>query len=175
MGREAGLRQGAGGEVTQTADSGIAAVWVWSPAPGRWQRVISASGSYLEVEKLESLPLLNQTPVLSEGWGMATGNRMGQQGEWNAFSSQPFPLHQEKMNQPVDMGVGLGGGGVEVERKLLPEKEASPALAAIVLPQSSPLFPFPPSLRPLPPRSGGKPDFSWPKLEFTKSLERHSG
>lgn len=105
------MRRGAGGEVTQTTDSGIAAVWVWSPAPGRWRRVLSAPGSYLQVEKLESLPLLNQTPVLSEGWGMATGNGMGQQGEWNAFSSQPFPLHQEKMNQPVEMGVGLGGVG----------------------------------------------------------------
>lgn len=40
---------------------------------------------------------------------MATGNRMGQQGEWNCFSSQPFPLHQEKMSQLVEMGVGVGG------------------------------------------------------------------
>lgn len=53
------------------------------------------------------------------------------------------------MNQLVEMGVGetgVGGGvgGSEVERKLLPEKEPSPALASSVLPQSNRLFPLSP-------------------------------
>ena len=94
----------------------------------------------LLVKKLELLPLQNQAPVLSGGSGGPVGNRMGQQGEWNCFSSQPFPLRQEKMNPLVEMG-GRGGRG---ERKLPPEKEPSPTLGSIVLPQSSLLFPLSP-------------------------------
>lgn len=43
---------------------------------------------------------------------MTMGKQDGAAGGMELFfSSKSFPLHQEKMNQLVEMGVGVGGGG----------------------------------------------------------------
>lgn len=106
---------------------------------------------------------------------MATGNRMGQQGEWNCFSSQPFPLHQEKMSQLVEMGVGVGGavgGGEKWRGSYCLRKNQVPRLVPSSYPKAAPSSPSP--LSPLSPasspplQSGGKSGFSWPKFEFTR-------
>lgn len=61
------------------------------------------------------------------------------------FATLPFaPGKDEPACGDGRRGWRGGGGGGEVERKLLPEKEPSPALGSIVLPQSSPLFPLSP-------------------------------
>lgn len=98
--------------------------------------------------EVRPVPLLNQTPVMSWGRRVALGSWMGQRGQWDCFSPQPFPLHQERMNQLVEMGVGWGrwwGEGGRMERKPLSEKELSPTLFHHPTPKQPPLplSPFP--------------------------------
>lgn len=113
--------------------------------PGAGREFSQLLSCIFESEKLELLPLLNQTPELSRGdGGMAAGNRMGQQGERNCFSCQPFPLHQEKMNQLLEMGIGVRvGGGRSGEEATARERTESPKQPPL------PPLPFPPCLWPL--------------------------
>lgn len=73
------------------------------------------------------------------GWG-------GRAGVWNCFSSQPFPLRQEKMDQLVEMG--SGGGGVERGEKAIALKKNQVLLLVLPsYPKAAPISFIPPSLQ----------------------------
>lgn len=105
-----------------------------------------------------------------EGGGY--GEQDGEAGRMKLFFFPAFPFALGK-DEPACGNMSRGDG--TVKRKLLSEKEPSPTLDSIVLPQSSPpslfpLSPFSPS-SPHPFQSRGKPGFSWPKFEFTRVLK----